>query len=90
MRKNINICAVKKCDTIIWAPAKKCQRGGEQEQKYPQHTEKMASTWREKTAHIEKIPPWGNPPPPHKFFLFMPPPLPRASAYSSPPGERRQ
>ena len=39
--------------TIIGVPAKKIQ-GGDRLKIPPQHTEKMASTWREKTAHIEK------------------------------------
>ena len=35
----------------------------------------MAPTWREKTAHIEKIPPKGKLPPSHMdFFIHAPPP----------------
>ena len=52
----------------------------------PQHTEKMASTWREKTAHIEKYLHRGPPPGPLSWNCFFHSlmPTPRASAYSSP------
>ena len=85
--RNINICEVKKnVITIIGVPANKNQVWADQ--KYlPQHTEKMASTWREKTAHIEKYPHRGTPTHMELFHLFShapPPPPPRASAYSSP------
>ena len=48
----------------------------------PSHTEKMVPTWREKTAHIEEIPPMGTPPPHLEFFIHAPP---LASAIYSPP-----
>ena len=74
--RNINICEVKKnVITIIGVPAKKNPVWADQ--KYlPQHTEKMASTWREKTAHIEKYPHRGTPTHMELFYLFShaPPP----------------
>ena len=47
----------------------------------PQYTEKMASTWREKTAHIEKYLHRDPPRPPlmELFFSF---------SHAHPPGER--
>ena len=57
--RNINICVQVKKNviTIIGVPAKKFQGGGADQKYPPQHTEKMASTWREKTVHIEKYAP---------------------------------
>ena len=74
MRKKIYQCSKKNVTTIIGAPAKNGQGGG-QEQKYPEHTEKMASTWREDCPHRKKYPNRGTPPP-NGIFLFMTTPPP--------------
>ena len=45
--------------------------------------EKMASTWREKTAHIEKYQSIGEPPPTWNCFIHspMPPPPPERQLF---------
>ena len=57
--KNINICAVNKCDNNYRGSRKRIVRGGGKTKNPPPPPTygEMASTWREKTAHIEKIPP---------------------------------
>ena len=63
---------------MIGVPSKKIQGGADQ--KYPpQHTEKMAPTWKEKTAHIEKYPHRGTPTRMKLFHSF---------SHAPPPGER--
>ena len=44
---------------------------------------KMTPTWREKTAHIKNTPIGETHPPPHRIFLFMLSPPPRASTLPS-------
>ena len=80
MRKNINICAVKKCDSIIGAPAKKCQRGGGGART------KIPTTYGENDLYVERkdCPHRKNTPPPHGIFLFMPPPPPGKCLLFSP------
>ena len=48
-------CAQK--STTLSQEKKKIQGGGADQKYPPQHTEKIASIWREKTAHIQKYPP---------------------------------
>ena len=98
--KMINICSVK---NVIVFPQKYCWGGGGgmfvHPKKEPTHTEKMALTWRERTAQIEKNAPIRKKATPMDFFihsayscsllspgerLLLPPPL-RAPIMTPPP-----
>ena len=75
--------------TILGVLAKKIQGGGGRPKippppPPPQHAEKMASTWREKSAHIEKYPHRETPTHMELFYSFSHAHPPRASAYFSP------
>ena len=63
--------------TLLWGPSPiMIHPHAEKKSPPPPLTEKMAPTWREKTAHIEKIPHRGKslPPTTGNFFIHGPPP----------------
>ena len=86
-----NICAAKNFENKR-LPQKKIVRGGvEQDQLCPlahtqketHHTEKMTPTRREKSAHIEILPPWGKSPYEFNCTITPPPPQLRLSIMTS-------